>query len=330
VRAIPGVTEATTGMMPGLGWLGYGLEAETADGQSKPIGESTTTFVTPDFFRVSGMHVVEGRPPDPQAATLDPSEVLLNRSLADRLWGPGNAIGKYVHQRDGPFGVTDRSRVVGIVEDVQLPNRRSAADRANIYRPFPRRLGEVPVLLRTTLSEADVTTAIRRAVAEFDETLRAASGDYPSAAILRSVTVGEAFIREQFAPARFAMALLLAFAVIALVLSAVGLYGVIAYSVAQRTREIGVRVALGADHRSVQRLVVGAGVKLTTIGLAVGLLGAFASTRLLTGLLYGVSPVDPVSFVAIALLVVTIALVASWLPARRAVRIDPITALRAE
>ena len=117
---------------------------------------------------------------------------------------------------------------------------------------------------------------------------------------------------------------------IALVLSAVGLYSVIAYSVTQRTREIGVRVALGADHRSVARLVVGAGLRLTTIGLIVGLGAALASTRLLSGLLYGVSPADPASFVLIALLVGVIALLASYLPARRAVRIDPIAALRAE
>ena len=113
-------------------------------------------------------------------------------------------------------------------------------------------------------------------------------------------------------------------------LSAVGLYGVIAYSVTQRTREIGVRIALGADHRSVERLVVAAGLKLTTIGLAAGVLGALASTRLLASLLYGVSPADPVSFVAIALLVVAIAFVASYMPARHATRIDPMTALRAE
>jgi putative ABC transport system permease protein len=273
---------------------------------------------------------VEGRLPDPEAATAQP-EVLVNRSLANRLWGPGNAVGKHLLHKGGPPGLRERFRVVGVVADIQLPSRRNAAAAADIYELMPQQIPVAPVLLRTTLSDAEVTAAIRRIVAEYDVTLRAASANpYASGAIVRTVTIGETFIREQLAPTRFAMALLLAFAVIALVLSAVGLYGVIAYSVTQRTREIGVRIALGADRRSVERLVVGAGLRLATIGLIVGVGVALASTRLLSGLLYGVSPADPASFVAIALLVVAVALLASWLPARRAVRIDPITALRAE
>ena len=328
LRAIPGVTEVTTGVMPGLGRLGASLEAETAAGQSTSIGDSFTTWVAPDYFAIAGMQVVEGRLPDPRA---QPTEVLVNRGLANRLWGPGQAIGRYLSSMGGPPGLAERFRVVGVVEDIQLPSRRSAAAVSDIYAAVPPQAGDGPVLLRTTLSAAEVTAALRRAVAEFDVKLRAAAGDRDiPGAIVRTVTVGETYIREQFAPTRFAMALLLAFAVVALTLSAVGLYGVIAYSVTQRTREIGVRMALGADHRNVERLVMSAGLKLTTMGLVVGVFSAMASTRLLASLLYGVSPADPVSYVAITVLVVAIALVASWMPARRAVRIDPIAALRAE
>ena len=331
LRAIPGVSEVTTGMMPGVGRLTPKLEAETADGQSTSIGDSFTTWISPDYFSTTGMQVVEGHLPDPENTTAQPTEVLVNRSLANRLWGSGNAVGKYLLHKDGPPGSSERFRVVGVVADIQLPSRRSVARAADIYETMPPWLSTVPVVLRTSLSETEVVAAIRRAVADYDVTLRAASGspaDY--GAIVQSVTVGETFMREQLAPARFAMALLLAFAVIALVLSAVGLYGVIAYSVTQRTREIGVRVALGADRRSVERLVVGEGLRLATVGLVVGIASALASTRLLAGLLYGVSPADPASFAGIGLLVVVIASVASWMPARRAVRIDPVAALRAE
>jgi putative ABC transport system permease protein len=329
LRTIPGVIEATNGMMPGLGWLQFNLAAETADGQSIPLGEASTTFITPDYFRVAGMQVVEGRLPDQEAATAQPREVLVNRSLANRLWGPGNAVGKHLFDQKEPAGLAERLRVIGVVADIQLPNRHSFAPAANVYQPMPRRLGDVPVVLRTTLSKAEITAAIRGVVANYDVRLRAASG-FPYGAIVRSVTIGETFIRDQLAPSRFAMALLLAFAVIALLLSAVGLYGVIAYSVTQRTREIGVRVALGADGRNVHRLVVGEGLRLTSVGIAAGLLGAMAGTRLLAGLLYGVSPADPASFATIALLVAVIAFVASYVPARRAMRIDPVVALRVD
>jgi predicted permease len=331
LRAIPGVTKATPGMKPGVGRLTPSLEAETAGGQSIPVGDSFATWVSPDYFRTTGAEVVEGRLPDPQTAPGQPSEVLVNRSLANRLWGPGKGVGQYLHDKGGPPGLTERFLVVGIVADIQLPSRRSIAAVADIYEPMAMWVPNVPVVLRTTLSETEIVAAIRHAVADYDVTLRAKSGEPDTyGAIVQSVTVGEMFIREQLAPTRFAMALLLAFAVTALVLSAVGLYGVIAYSVTQRTREIGVRVALGADHRSVERLVVGEGLRLTTVGLVVGILSALASTRLLASLLYGVSPADPASYVGIGLLVVVIASVASWIPARRAVRIDPVAALRAE
>lgn len=137
-------------------------------------------------------------------------------------------------------------------------------------------------------------------------------------------------MRDAMAPARFSMALLAAFSGVALLLSAVGLYGVIAYAVTQRTREIGIRLALGAAPRSVMSLVVRSGITLTGVGVTLGVAAAVGGTRVLSGMLYGVSPGDPTTFAAIVVLVVAIALAACYLPARRAAHIDPTEALRAE
>jgi putative ABC transport system permease protein len=177
----------------------------------------------------------------------------------------------------------------------------------------------VPFVVRTVTSGDVAAPAIKHAIASTDPHI-----------YVRGIISGDTFLRNGLAPTRFAMALLTAFAVIALVLAAVGLYGVIAYGVSQRTREIGVRVALGAPPGAVAGLVVAGGVRLTAGGLLLGAAVAAASTRVLTSMLYGVSPGDPLTFAVIALLVAAIALLASYVPARRASRIDPTEALRAD
>jgi putative ABC transport system permease protein len=147
--------------------------------------------------------------------------------------------------------------------------------------------------------------------------------------ISRRTRIGDDYLREALAPTRFALALLVAFAGVALV-SIVGLYGSIAYSVSQRTREIGIRVALGASPNAVTGLVIGDGVRLTALGLIVGIAAATAATRALSSLLYGVGASDPTTFAGIAILVGGVAIAASYLPALRASRVDPVNALRAE
>jgi putative ABC transport system permease protein len=147
---------------------------------------------------------------------------------------------------------------------------------------------------------------------------------------IETVTTGDGYLSDALAPTRFAMALLAAFAFVALVLSAVGLYGVVSYTVSQRTREIGIRIALGARPSAVTGLVVGGGLRLAVGGVLIGVGAAAASTRVLSSLLYGVSPFDPLTFVGIGVLIAAVALLASCVPARRASRIDPSDALRAE
>ncbi|HUQ82939.1 MAG TPA: ABC transporter permease [Gemmatimonadaceae bacterium] len=338
LRAIPGVTDASMGMMPGLGWRALDLLATDPDasGQSKRISEFASIFITPGYLRVAGMSLVEGRLPDsltwPKgdagSVPAPPTEIMVSRALARRFWPDGGAVG--AHLRGGRSGGrNDFYTVVGVVDDAHMPGGRDARWTMELYVPMPPRISDLLVMLRTTLSEKEAVAAIRRVVAELDAPLKAESGR-PFGALLREVTVGDRYLRDSLAPTRFAMALLAAFSAVALALSAIGLYGVIAYSVTQRTREIGVRVALGADAGSVQRLVVGGGLRLTALGVVLGLGAAAASTRVLASLLYGVSPADPVSFAGIAVLVVAIASAASYIPARRALRIDPMEALRTD
>jgi putative ABC transport system permease protein len=286
------------------------------------------------------MRLVQGRLPDPltwrggDSTASNAAEIVVSRAMARRLWPGGNAIGARLGDGRMRAGRRDRSVIVGIVDDARLPGGRDVRWTMETYVPLPAVLREIPFVLRTTLGEREIVASVRRVVADFDRTLRAGSelpeAGRPAGAMLREMTVGDAYLRDSLAPSRFAMALLTAFSLLALILSAVGLYGVIAYSVTQRTREIGVRVALGADARSVRQLVVGGGVRLAALGVAIGIVAALGTTRLLSSLLYRVSPVDPVSFGSIAGLVVVIAVAASYVPARRAVRIDPMEALRAD
>ena len=343
LRAMPGVIDAGIGMMPGQGWRALStLESDPdANGNTKSISEFASIFITPNYFRIAGMSLVAGRLPDslawPRASLGDDApasaEIVVSRALAQRFWPNGSAVGARLNEKQvGPFVRAGRSSaytVVGVVDDARLPGGRDARWTLETYTPMPMRLPEAPILLRTKLPERQLIPAIRRVVAEFDQhSSRETKG--PFGTILREVTIGDTYLSESLAPTRFAMALLAAFSAIALILSAVGLYGVIAYSVTQRTREIGVRVALGADGASVKRLVVGGGIRLTALGIGLGVAGAIASTRVLAHLLYGVTPADPVTFVAIAVLVVVIALAASYIPAGRATRIDPMEALRAD
>jgi ABC-type antimicrobial peptide transport system permease subunit len=161
---------------------------------------------------------------------------------------------------------------------------------------------------------------------ELDRVMRSVDPDL----LVWRVTAGEAYVRNGRAPARFAMTLLVAFAVVAVTLAAAGLYGVIHYGVNQRTREIGVRIALGASPQAIARLVIGGGLALALLGVVVGTITAAVTTRLLSSLLYGVRPIDPLTFAAIAGLVAAIAVFASYMPARRALRVSPTEALRAD
>ena len=332
VRSLPGVTDATLGTFPGAAGPTEDVEAEsTSSGPPARASMVTTNMVAAEYFRVARITVVEGRVPDSAAATPEwkagkvwgsSGEVVVNRALARRLWPAGGAVGSRVRQipqAGAPTDGTSWSTVVGVVDDVRAPGQRTLVSELRMYALLPPGFPMAPFLMRTATSGEAAIPALQSALRGVDSRV------YPW-----KFRAGEAYVRDGLAPSRFAMMLVGAFAAIAVILAGIGLYGVVAYGVHQRTREIGVRVAFGATPASVAGLVVGDGVRLALLGVGIGTAVAAGTTRVLRGLLYAVSPMDPATFAAIAVLVAAIALLASYIPARRALRIDPTEALRAD
>ena len=355
LAAMPGVSAAGFGMLPTAGYQASdAILADTPDGPRQlDVSQFMTTWIDENYFRTAGIKLLGGRtphvgstdePPNPSGALPPPpgpglpgakpagpvqtfrtlsEEVVVNRALARRITPDGNALGKRIRSVPvgrSPMPVSDAwSTIVGISDDVHLPGARSDLQDYQIYSLPLTRMPNPTYVVRFATVPPNVESVLRQAVQSVNAML-----------IARRARVADDYLREALAPTRFTLALLGAFACVALMLAVVGLYGSIAYTVSQRTREIGIRIALGASSRAVTRLVVGDGVRLAAIGLMIGIVTAVAATRLLSGLLYGISSSDPETFVMIAGLVAVVALAASYLPARRAARVDPVDALRAE
>ena len=274
--------------------------------------------VSPDYFRALGTTVVSGRVFTDRDRENAPPVVVISRGMADRLFPNRDAVGKSLKLVNPDQSDAWRT-VVGVVENVRYSGLDDPGANA-IYTPFP----QTPffwtyVMLRTSrpVSPAAIGTTVREALRSVDSGLIAAR--------LRSM---DEIVSGSVAGPRFQAGLLAGFGVLALLLAAIGIYGVISYGVSQRREEIGVRIALGAEARDVVRLIAGQGMRLVTLGLAAGLLGALASARLLRGLLYEIGAADPVTFVSIAAVLAAVGILASGIPALRASRVDPMTALR--
>jgi putative ABC transport system permease protein len=272
--------------------------------------------VRPEFFTTLGIRLLEGR-----AFTNDEMRsgqgLIINRATAERFWPAGAALGGEVNFS----GVW--MTVVGIVDNIVAGGLTQSRDGLQFYAPF-RQPGS-PV-------EEGLTLIVRAvgAPAVAIASLRAATREIDPEIAIREVRLTETALATTIDAPRFNMALLIAFALIALVLAAVGLAAVIGYEVAERTHEFGIRMALGARAENVRRLAMRQGLTPAFIGVVVGVIGALGATQLAGSLLYGVAPRDPLTFVGVVALLVLVALGASWLPARRATRVDPITALRAD
>jgi putative ABC transport system permease protein len=199
-------------------------------------------------------------------------------------------------------------------------NGLSAQSSSAVYVPLSQSpLGSMNLVLRTEVDPLSVTDAVRKEMSAMDK-------DLP----IYGVQTLSIYVAQSFVVPQFLSLLLGIFAALALALASVGLYGVVSYSAARRTHEIGIRMALGAEKRDVLRMVVGQGLRLALIGVAIGIAGALALTRFLASLLYGVKPTDPVTFAAVSLILIVVALLACYIPARRAAKVDPMVALRYE
>ncbi len=323
VRGIPGVQAA--GAIDWLFELGtldnHGLRA--IEGRAPEPREKWTALIwediSGDYFQAIGTSLLRGRYFSEQDGPDSPLVAIIDESMARRYWPGEDPIGKRFKGGD-PRGHNDEwLTVIGVVRDM----RRSGVEK----RPIPhiyewyRQAGGAPadLVVRTTGDPRALAGVLRSVVRGFDHR-----------AILSSVTTMEQQLSEQLSPRRFQTWLLGLFSLVALVLASVGIYGVLHYSVTQRTHEIGIRMALGAARRDVLRLVVGQGITLALVGVGIGLLAALGLTRLLASLLYGVSPGDPLTFASVSILLTLVALAASYIPARRATKVDPMVALRYE
>jgi predicted permease len=313
-RAVPGIGDAALGS---CGPFGRTCNLTTLRRPDAAVPDQVYTgmeVVTPNWFSVMRVPLVRGRPFSPTDRPGGPSVALLNESAAKTFFGADDPIGKRISVGRR---IKD-AEVIGIVGDVrQMPDSAPGPITYVSSAQLPE--GEMIVFVRTIISAPTVASALRLAVREVA----------PQRSMYDMQTMAQ---RQSVATAknRFRATLLTAFALAALLLAAIGIYGVLSFAVTARTREIGIRMALGAERASVQRLVIGEGLALVAVGAVIGLAGAFAGARVLRTFLFDLTPSDPVTYAAIVVVLGVTAVLASWVPALRASRVDPVIALRAE
>ena len=316
---LPGVT--SVGAISHLPFGGRTLQQRFSIKGQSPLtakNEAVADYrvVTPSFFETLHIPLKKGRGFDEHDTAETPHVLVINEAFA-RTYFPGrDPIGARLE------GAADfiKGEIVGVVGDVK--HRGLDAEALPAFYVSYRQSSTFPImnfLVRSQNDPASLTLSVQRALQTLD-----------ARGVVFNVRPFEDFVADSVTPRRFNLWLLGAFAVLAVVLALAGIYGTMSYAVAQRTRELGIRVALGAQRRDVLKLIVGEGMKLIVVGIGIGVLGAFALTRLMKSLLFAVSASDPLTFVVIALLLMSIALLACWFPARRATKVDPLVALRYE
>jgi predicted permease len=324
LSALPGVRSAGAVMGLPLSGARFNLSFEVKGRPAVPPAQQPTLDVrvaTPDYFRTMGIPVLRGRGLTAADDAQSPPVVVISQSAARRHFASEDPLGRFIvlGWGSGPGTARAGGEIVGIVGDVK---ERGLAEEVSpeIYLAYAQRpVQSMDVVLRSSVSPRALLPGAEAVVRGLD----------PEIPVARPATLEEVLARSISEP-RFYMVLLGAFAGMAVLLAALGIFGVMSYAVVQRSREIGIRVALGAHPRDVLRMVLSHAFALSVIGVAAGLAGALALSRAIGSLLFDLSPTDPATLAAVALLLTAVALLASWLPARRATRVDPLIALRSE
>jgi predicted permease len=324
-RALPGVNSASA--IFGLPLNDEQSAFTTLEIYGQPVPSSQRPriafrIVESQYFRTMGIRLLRGRAFAPQDEQGGPPLAIVSEMLARQLFHGENPLGHRI-RLDISFGNNldaPMREIVGIVTDVKS-NGIAGTAVPEVYVPQTPVdfIGETTVVVRTTMDPNSLVPTVRSLVSSMDK-------DLP----LREVRTLDQYVSGSISAPRFEALLLGTFAALAFFLTAIGLYGVISFSVIQRTREMGIRIALGAQHGSISRMVLRQSASLTVIGVAIGLLASFFAVHLIHRLLYGIAATDPTTFVAVPVLLIAMSLLASYIPARRATRVDPITALRYE
>jgi len=322
-RSLPGVEEVAVGDLEALP-LGHGhndlnpfpllREGHETPGKEPPIVDAAV--VSPEYFHLLGMTLQRGRLFTDSDVDTTPSVAVINEAMARTYWPNEDPMGKHFKLRPTTPAWTT---VVGIVANARSESLEDANSPEMYLNAYQRHPKDLAIFLRGRLDPAAIPLEVREQVQSVDRELPVFG-----ARMLPDVVTGA------LAQRRFSMGAVLLFALTALLLAGLGIYGTISYVVGERTREIGVRIALGAQRKSILGMVLRKGLKLAVVGALMGLVAALIVSHLMTGLLYGVSPSDPLTFLGLTIVLTTVALAACYIPARRAMRVDPIIALRYE
>ncbi len=322
LSTLPGVESAGAGS--DLPWTGYDENAGgfTIEGKKPPPNQESHAryhMATPGYFSAMGIPLLGGRFFTEADKKDAPRALIINHAMAERYWPHEDVIGKRISFEDVPKKDSDWMTVVGVVGDVKDQPNSPGAEPAFWWSEFQASEPDMSIAIRTASDPRQVADGLRDAVHRLDPALAVAD-----------VKLMDSVADTSISTPRFTFVLVGLFAALAILLAAIGAYGVIAYTVSQRTREFGLRVALGAQRGDLLRMVLAQSAKLAVSGTILGVILALSLGRVVQNLIYGVSPADPVILSTVVLLVLSVALIASYVPARRAARSDPMVSLRAE